>query len=180
MNRQMRRISEKSEKKKEKEKADKRAARLAKVSAKRESRRVVTKPEIKPAAGDAPSGARQGEAARPRNRFIGVLALINVLVVSYGAFLAPAEPTLADTFMNGLLYVTLGYFVCRWFLGRGLGTRALYASVFLGLTLALGLELAKFFLEGLQPYLPNLMFVLPALLLGAFGGVFIERKLHGA
>ncbi|MDQ3458743.1 MAG: hypothetical protein M3498_05505 [Deinococcota bacterium] len=177
----MRRISEKSEKKKEREKADKRAARLAKVSAKRESRRTVTKPEIKPSAvGGAPSETRPGEAGRPRNRFIGVLALVNVLVVSYGAFLAPAEPTLADTFMNGLLYITLGYFACRWFLGRGLGRRALYASVFSGLTLALGLELAKVFLDGLQPYPLNLLFVLPALLLGAFGGVFIERKLHGA
>lgn len=176
MNRQMRRITEKSEKKKEKEKTEKLAARRARIVARRESRKAAAKPTVRPGAAADSVSTR---ASRPRNRFIGVLALINVMVVSYGAFLAPAEPTLADTFMNSLLYITLGYFLCRWLLGRGLGTRALYGSVFAGLTVALGLELTKFFLDGLQPNPANLFFILPALLLGAFAGVFIERKLHG-
>lgn len=176
MNRQMRRINEKSEKKKDREKSEKIAARRAKLTAKRSG----PKPQAPTITAKRPA---TGTKTRQRNSlFLGVLALATAVMIILSTFMTPVAPegqTVADMVMNSLFYLLLGYAFCRWFLGRGLGSRALPLSVLLGLTLGLGLEFAKFAVEGLEPNPLTLLFIMPALFVGAFTGVFIDRKLHG-
>jgi hypothetical protein len=169
MNRQMRRIQEKSDRKKDKERAEKLAAKRAKVGARKEAKSTESKAPV-------------SRPTRPRNRFLGILTAVNIVIVVSGLFIAPADPagpTTTELFMNSLLYITLGYFLCRWLIGRGFGERSLWLSVAAGLALGLGLEVAKLFVAGLTPNPLALAFILPALLLGSVGGRFIDRKLHG-
>lgn len=172
MNRQLKRANEKSDKRREREQA--------KLKAQKQAKRVrVT--EAKDAAKNSSAGqdAPSTQGARPERgrlrRFLeDAYLLFAVGVIASQPFL----PQRTDTFSlvtHTLFYVILGYFLCLWFLRRGVA-QAFPITLAAGLLLAVGVEAVKLLVLQSTPEPLFTYLALPGLLLGAWLGRFIFHK----
>lgn len=174
MNRQLKRANEKSDKRREREQAKLKAQRQAKRVRVTEAKDAAKQADPSRGQGDPSAQGGRPERGRLRRFLEDAYLLFAIGVIASQPFL----PQRTDTFSlvtHTLFYVILGYFLCLWFLRRGVA-QAFPITLAAGLLLAVGVEAAKLLVPQSTPEPLFTYLALPGLLLGAWLGRFIFRK----
>ncbi len=172
MNRQLRRATEKSDKKREKERDKRRGSRQTKrvQTAKPAPKKEKLEPRNEKAA--EKFTGKSTEKARRQQRWAGIYVLMTVVIIALQAVLPEQETDTFSQVIHGMFYLTFGYFLTSWLFRRGT-PQAFVIALVAGGSLALGVELVKFFRPEVTAD-PLLVYIaLPSLLLGALLSRFV-------